>query len=107
MTRIAIAVAALTLGLSAAVGAAGPSSPPSAAQVPSAATPVVEVFVGGGYYGGYPYRRYYRPYPWRPWYSYGGPVYYEAPGPAVVIAQPPQPVWTGTGVVWLFPGAPQ
>jgi len=104
MRRLAL-IATLTLGLAAAAQAAGPAAT-RIAPAPSAATPVVEVVVGGGYYYGRPYRPYYyRPY-WRPWYYYGGPVYYEAPA-YVVLQPPPQPVWTGTGVIWLFPGAPQ
>jgi hypothetical protein len=104
MIRIAITAAVLVAGLGSAASAAGPGSPPAAPSGVPDATAVVEVYVGG-YYGPHPYRRYYyyRPYPWRPWY-YGGPVYYEVP-PAVIVAQPaPQPVWTGTGVIWLFPG---
>ncbi|MCC6469326.1 MAG: hypothetical protein IT563_13475 [Alphaproteobacteria bacterium] len=109
MNRIAviasgIAASAIVLGTAGAAQAAGPVAPPPAAAAQTS-TPVVEVYVGGYY--GYPYHRYYRPYGWRPWYYYGGPpIVYEAP-PPVVYAQPPQPVWTGAGVVWLFPGAPQ
>jgi hypothetical protein len=109
MIRIAIFAAALTVGLNTVAWPANPATTPPAHAAPALATPVVDVYVGG-YYGGYPYRRYYRPYPGRPWYYYGGPpVIYEAPPPVVIVSQPPpQPIWTGTGVMWLFSsGAPQ
>lgn len=115
MIRVAIASPALMLGLALGVAwapaasAAAPMASSPAAPVASQAQPVVEVYVGGGYYGprGYPRYRY---YPWhRPWYSYGAPAYYYEPPPVMVVTQPPpQPVWTGTDVIWMFPGgAPQ
>lgn len=109
MIRIAVATAALMLGMASAAQAIAPAAPPAGVPVASQAQRVVEVFVGGGYYGPRYYPRY-RYYPWRrPWYGYGGPFVYEAPPPvAVVTAPPPQPVWTGSGVIWMFPGgAPQ
>ncbi len=107
MIRIAIAAAALMLGMASAAQAIAPTAPPVAAPVASQAQKVVEVYVGGGYHRPRHYPRY-RYYPWhRPWYTYGGPYFYEPP--VVVVTQPPpQPVWTGSDVIWMFPGgAPQ
>ena len=110
MIRNAIAAAALTLGMASAAQAIVPAAPVAAPAGAPQAQKVVEVFVGGGYYGRPRYYPRYRYYPWhRPWYGYGGPFLYEPPPPVAVVAQPPpQPVWTGSGVIWMFPGgAPQ
>lgn len=107
MIRLAIASAALTLGLASAAYAIAPTAPLAGATRAPQAQKVVEVYVGGGYYRPRYYPRY-GYYPWYRPYAFGGP-FYEPPPPVVVVTQPPpQPVWTGAGVIWMFPGgAPQ
>lgn len=108
MIRIAIAAAALTLGMASAAQALTPGAPPPTVPAATQAQKVVEVHVGGGYYRHrhhlrYPYYRWHRP-----WYGYGSPAYFYEPPVVVVTQPPPQPVWTGAGVIWMFPGgAPQ
>ncbi len=111
MIRLAIASTVLTLGVVSAAYAVAPAAPPAGATAATAAQKVVEVYVGGGYYRPRYHPRYYPRYGYYPWYrpyAFGGPFYEPLP-PVVVITQPPpQPVWTGAGVIWMFPGgAPQ
>ena len=110
MIRLAVASAVLTLGLASMAVAAAPGALPAPPTAAAQAQPVVDIYIGSGYYG----RRYhprYHGYPWyRPWYRpYAYDPFFYAPAPVVVVTQPPpQPVWTGAGVIWMFPGgAPQ
>jgi len=114
MNRLAPGLAALGLIAAAStVLAAGPAAAPRLSAPAPAATPVVDVYIGGGYYHGRRYNPRFGYYPWyrpwyRPWYAYEPPVYYYPPPVVVVTQPPPQPVWTGAGVLWMFPGgAPQ